>query len=343
MAVTRAQKVRLGIFVAVGLAVLVGGLLVLAGMKLGEKRDLYSVRFSDANASLNGLEVGSPVKYSGIRIGRVESIKVDPEDVSTLVVELSLEGGTPVAEDSVASAGSMGITGLKYIELSRGSRSARKREPGETIPAGVSLIDELSDKAAVITAKLEQLVDNLNAITTPEMRGKVASVLDNTNQLLRTADATVEENRANLKGLGERIARASVQVEELTRELKGTTLRVNGLLDSASPKVETVLVEAAALAGELRHSREQLDQTLAAARAAMGEEGVGKTLKSADRLMERGYLVLVQSQEEIETAVERLRETSENLSVFSQRIKDDPSLLLLGGGEERGLRRESDR
>jgi len=59
--------------------------------------------------------------------------------------------------------------------------------------------------------------------------------------------------------------------------------------------------------------------------------------------MERGYLVLVQSQEEIETAVERLRETSENLSVFSQRIKDDPSLLLLGRGEERGLRREGDR
>ena len=342
MAVTRAQKVRLGVFVAVSCAVLFGGLLLLAGMKLGETRDLYPVCFSDANASLNGLEVGSPVKYSGIRVGRVDSIKVDPQDVSVLVVGLSLEGGTPVAEDSLASAGSMGITGLKYIELSRGSRAARIRTPGETIPAGESMMDALTDRAGVISAKLEVLVDNLNQLTTPEMRGKVAAVLDNTNQLLRTADETVAENRGNLQQLSEKIARASVQVEELTRELKGTSQRVNAMLDSASPQVATVLTEAALLVGELRHSREQLDATLVTARAAMGEEGMGKTLQSADRLMDRGYRVLVQSQEEIEVAVERLRETSENLSTFSQRIKDDPSLLLLGG-DERGMRGESDR
>ncbi len=339
MAVTRAQKVRLGVFVATGVAVLVGGLLLLAGAQLGRKRDGYSVRFSESNYSLSGLEVGAPVKYSGVRIGRVDAIRVDPKDVSTLVVELSLTGGTPVAEDSVASAGSMGITGLKYIELSRGSRSARIRSPGEIIPAGPSLMDELTDRATAISNKVDTLLTNLNAFTTPDMRARAAGLLDNANHLILTTDATVAENRGNLKELSQKIAQASVQVEALTRDLQTTAGRVNAILDDAQPKVASLLTEANGLVTELRQTRTQLDQVLQTAKTTLGDEGLGKTAVSANRVLERGNLILVQSQEELSTSLERLRETSENLSVFSQRIKEDPSLLLLGSAEDKGNER----
>ncbi|MBI5549364.1 MAG: MCE family protein [Deltaproteobacteria bacterium] len=339
MAVTRAQRVRLGIFVASGVAALVGGLLLLAGMKLGEKREHYSVRFSEASHSLSGLEVGAPVKYSGVRIGRVDSIKVDPNDVSVLVVELSLNGGTPVAEDSVASAGSLGITGLKYIELSRGSRAARLRAPGEVIPAGPSLMDELTDRATAISNKVDRLLDNLNAFTTPDMRQRAASLLDHADGLVRTTEATVAENRSSLKELSHKIALASSQVEALSRELQGTAGRVNQLLDDAQPKVAHLLTEADGLVTELRTTRAQLDQVLVTAKTTLGEEGLGRTATSVNKLVERGNLVLLRSQEELESSLQHLRETSENLSVFSQRIKEDPSLLLLGSDEDRGNER----
>jgi ABC-type transporter Mla subunit MlaD len=61
MAVTRSRKVRLGIFVGAGLFLLVGGLVLLAGVKLGERRDRYVIRFSDPSYGLSGLEVGAPV------------------------------------------------------------------------------------------------------------------------------------------------------------------------------------------------------------------------------------------------------------------------------------------
>ncbi len=79
MAVTRAQKVRLGAFLAIGITAVVGGLVVLAGAKLGEKRDAYTVRYDQAEVSLSGLEVGSPVRYSGIKVGRVDAIGIDPK------------------------------------------------------------------------------------------------------------------------------------------------------------------------------------------------------------------------------------------------------------------------
>jgi phospholipid/cholesterol/gamma-HCH transport system substrate-binding protein len=350
MAITRSQKVRLGIFVGAGGAILVAGLVLLAGMKLGEKRDRYRVRFSDANLSLSGLEVGAPVKYSGVRVGRVDAIRVDPADVSVIEVTLSLQGGTPVAEDSQASAASMGITGLKYIELSRGSRTARIRAPGETIPAGQSLMDELTDRAAAISNKLDALIDNLHEFTTPDMRDRVAGVLDNANRLLQTADATVVENRANLQQTFEKIGQASVQVEALTREIRATAEKTDALLDRAGPRVDQTLAEAQALVAELRRTREQLDgvlgdarATLRVAQAALGEEGAAKAVKSIHRVAERGYLVLAQSQEEIDAALGHLKETSENLSAFSQRIKENPSLLILGGVDRGGGREGGDR
>jgi phospholipid/cholesterol/gamma-HCH transport system substrate-binding protein len=297
------------------------------------------VRFSEANYSLSGLEVGAPVKYSGVRIGRVDSIKVDPADVSVLVVQLSLNGKTPVAEDSVASAGSLGITGLKYIELSRGSHKARVREPGETIPAGPSLMDELTDRAEVIARKIEMLLDNLNSFTTPDMRARAAGLLDHADGLVRTTEATVAENRGNLKELSHKIALASAQVEALSRDLQGTAGRVNQILDDAQPKVAHLLGEADGLVTELRQTRAQMDAVLATAKGTLGEEGLAKTATSVNKLVERGNLILMRSQEELDTSLVHLRETSENLSAFSKRIKEDPSLLLLGRGADRGKER----
>ncbi|MDY0063444.1 MAG: hypothetical protein RBU45_26810, partial [Myxococcota bacterium] len=103
--------------------------------------------------------------------------------------------------------------------------------------------------------------------------------------------------------------------------------------------------DSAALVGELRQTRGQLDGALADGRAALqearqvvGPAGLGQTLASLDRLSTRGYLLLLQSQEQLAEALGHLQETAENMEVFSQRIRDDPSLLLLGGPEEGAAR-----
>ena len=88
----------------------IGGLIVLAGARLGKRETSITCDILK-EVSLNGLDVGSPVKYSGIRIGRVDRISIDPEDVSVIVVELSLDEG--IVQSSKANLGSMGITGLK--------------------------------------------------------------------------------------------------------------------------------------------------------------------------------------------------------------------------------------
>lgn len=345
MAVTRAQKVRLGVFVAVGLAVLVGGTALLAGMKLGEQRDLYPVRFSDADVSLSGLEVGSPVKYSGIRVGRVESIRVDPKDVSVIVVTLNLTGGTPVAEDTKASLGSVGITGLKYVELTRGSREARVRAPGEEIPPGSSLFDDLTNQAGEIAVEVRAALANVTAFTGADMKDRVARVLDRTESLLASVEATVTGNQEHVTELLERLVATSREVEALSRGLTGTVGRVNGLLDDVRPRAVALLDEGQALLAELRQSRADLslstgttlaeaEAMLRDARGALGEKGLGQTLAELSAVLRQAQVLMLHNREGVGEAVVYLRETAENLSEFSAKVRDDPSLLLMGNQDE---------
>jgi len=316
--ITRAQKVRLGIFIGVGLTVLIGGLLILAGSKFGEQRDLYLVRFHEAGVSLNGLDVGSPVKYSGIRVGRVDAVRIDPEDVSVILVELSLDHKTPVAEDTKANLGSQGITGLKYIELTRGTSGARVRKPGEEIPPGTSLFDTLSQSAEQIAKKVETVLDRVSDMTGPDQKDRIARVLERTEALLTTVDAMLTENRESLKRLAE-------QVDIISTELAGTARQANALLGEATQLVKN----AKATPQRLNAFLEQGTAVLAESRVVLGPDGFQRTLAAVNAIIGQTRAQLIE-------AVGLVREAAENASAFTQKLRDDPSLLLRGPGNEDG-------
>jgi phospholipid/cholesterol/gamma-HCH transport system substrate-binding protein len=314
--ITRAQKLRVGIFMASGLTVLIGGLVILAGMKLGERRDRYLVRYQEAAVSLSGLEVGAPVKYSGIRVGRVDGIHIDPSDVSVVIVDLSLDHGTPVAEDEKADLGSQGITGLKYIELTRGSARARVREVGEAIPPGQSAFDALTTQAGEIAAKVEKVLDRVADLTGSDMKTRVASILDRTDRLLETVDGMLEENRSALRTLTERLGATAEKTEEVAGELAGLAHRANALLGET-----TALIKGA------RAAPDKLNALLDEGNAVLGPEGLQRTVENLNTILARGRRDLLET-------LTLLHETAENVSALSERLRDDPTLLLRHESEE---------
>lgn len=294
---TRAQKVRLGIFMAMGMTILLGTLLYLVGRTLIENRDEYSIRFEDKEVSLAGMEVGSEVKYSGLRIGRVESIRLADKDVSTLVVTISVPSGTPIAEDSVAQVTAAGITGMKYIELSRGSAEARLRKPGETIPAGASLMDELSAKAITLSTQLSEILTNLKTMTGPE---------SSVQGILRSSQVMLEENRDDIAGI----------VKD--------TRKVTSDLAVISERGADVVQKADAFMVAMNQSGKSVNQMLSP------EGPLVKSVTDTQELLQRVNLMMLRSENDIDVTLRNLREASANLADFSMAIRDNPSVLLNG-------------
>src|SRR5688572_29663145 len=115
---TRAQKARLGIFLLFSIALFTVIVVVKLGSELFDVRDAYHVRMP---GGVGSLDRGSAVTFNGIVVGRVERVAVDPNDVAMVAIELSLDSGTPVPEDTRATVAMRGITGLKYVELAGGT------------------------------------------------------------------------------------------------------------------------------------------------------------------------------------------------------------------------------
>ena len=90
-----------------------------------------------ANDTLNtvqisGLNPGAPVRYKGIPIGRVASIRLDPENVERIRVRTEIDPGVPIKKDAVASLESEGITTVRHLVSRSEDQLLTVRNFGET-------------------------------------------------------------------------------------------------------------------------------------------------------------------------------------------------------------------
>jgi len=186
---SRAQKIRLGAFLTVGSLLLLLILAAIAGSRLVEKSDIYYISFE--NYSVSGLQVGGTVHYRGIKVGRVEDIKIDPKDLTKVIITISVERGTPIKVDTEATLAFMGITGIKAVEISGGTNEAAILNPKSYIKTGATMIDDISDRAISIADKIDIIASNISNLTDEENRRNISQILSQTSLLL-------EDTRANL-------------------------------------------------------------------------------------------------------------------------------------------------
>ena len=125
MRLTSAEKVRLGGFVLVALALILSVVAALTGATLGAQRSLYKVHFHE---SVGGLERSAPVKYQGLRVGRVESMQIAAADPGAIEVTLAIDPATVLLTGTTASLDAAGITGLQTVNLKPGPRGGALKD-----------------------------------------------------------------------------------------------------------------------------------------------------------------------------------------------------------------------
>jgi len=169
-----------GAFVIVLAAVLIGGLLWIAsGGALRKHHDLFTAVEEE---SVAGLNLNAPVKYNGVEVGKVRDIQLDPADPQRVQLTFAIERGTPVKVDTVAVLKTQGLTGIAYVELAGGSRTAALLIPTEQAPYPVirtkpSLSARLENMLTTVLAKLDRTTGNIDALLSDENRAAVKSAL----------------------------------------------------------------------------------------------------------------------------------------------------------------------
>ena len=158
---------KLGMFVIIGLVLFVTTIYF-----VGKQKNLFGSTFELTAKfnSVNGLDIGNNVRFSGINIGTVEEIEFLTDTSVVIKLVIKEEVRKYIKKDAIASISSDGLMGDKVLIISSGKNSNVIVEDNDNIASKQAIeMDDLMvsvkksvDNAGVITAELAQFSNSMN-------------------------------------------------------------------------------------------------------------------------------------------------------------------------------------
>jgi phospholipid/cholesterol/gamma-HCH transport system substrate-binding protein len=149
-------KVRLGLFVAGGIA-----LFVLAIFIIGKQKNLFNPVFKLTSTFYNvsGLQVGNNIRFSGINVGTVDNISIINDSTVRVDLLVKKEVKKFIKSDCEVAIGSEGFIGDRLLIITQGSADA------PIIKEGQELVSIEPVETSAIMASLKVTAVNAEIIT----------------------------------------------------------------------------------------------------------------------------------------------------------------------------------
>ena len=197
------EQALVGLFVLIAVAVLFATVFTMSGA-FGRSTTKFHAYFPFAG----GLEPGATVRYAGgPKVGRVESVQLDPRNPEGLDVIFSVQSDLPFNSDSSVRIMSMSPLGDNHLEILPGSAQAPRAVSGALLasqkyvdfnalttqlndlnPQAQALLRNLNDRAS----EVKETIARVNDLLSPQNRANLAATLAGTRGM-------IEENRPQVK------------------------------------------------------------------------------------------------------------------------------------------------
>ena len=314
----KVNSFRLGLFIIIGTFLLVCALAILGAGKLFE----HPVQIETyINESINGLEVGSPIKFRGVKVGTVSKIGF-VTDHYVAIEDSALRYVYILGDLNLEMFKSRKETDMAHSLEKEVARGLRARPVSLGLTGQLFLEIDYVDPQKNIPLKIAWTPDTLYVPSAPSILSKVESAVSSISETLE------DINRANISDTVKDVRSAAnsmnsflknLDTGEISKRLTGTLAgtekfidRINHLL--SSPEVENFIPDAAAAVHELRVVMEDSSGDIIKA-----IENIRKTSASTKNILGdvESYL---QSMEGKETLASFLK-TLDNISEASNKIK----------------------
>ena len=339
MHITRAQRVRLGIFLLASAALTVFACMLVLGRKQWQKPTHYRTRFHE---SVSGLETSGPVRYQGLRVGTVSDMHVADDEPSAIEVVLALDGNVVLFEGTKAQLDMSGLTGLKAINLTPGDPRRPRLLPGAAIEESPSGLGHLAEHASAVIANVRAISEQLGSLVNRENRQRFEHLIVGIDTLVGHINTFFTREQEHL---GVAIGDFSRAASAISRTADSATLT----LDQARKSIRHLESGADATLAALREPLSGLDAdevraTLKSLHAAAGmlarrlsdkEAGsaiaaIGDTAERINHLVQDVDLAVRAGREDFAKSLSYLRQAAEDLREFSRILAQNPSVLVRG-------------
>ncbi len=251
-------------YVMIGAATVIGAVLIMLfamWMSTGDLRrgfNQYDVVFDDP---VRGLTEGGEVRFNGIKVGEVDSLRIDPDNTNRVIARVRVSTDVPVKTDTEGQLEPIGLTGVTLIQLSAGSADADLLRPGfggppPRITGRGSAVDALLERSEDIAMRASEAMAAVRDLLTEENIARVTRIvqnLENVSNQLASQDSVVNQS-------GE----AAREIAALARQMQGDLAELDQVIDqvndAAGVAAGETLPELALAAEEIRNAAASINR-----------------------------------------------------------------------------------
>ena len=326
---TKAGPAIVGAFVIGAFVLGIIALLSFGGVSFFSKPERFMVYFDE---SIHGLDLGSPVKLRGVRIGRVVELNVSYQaERKKSVVAVVCELNRDIITDSRGQKLDVSSRAELQKLVDQGMRARLEIQALATgmLFVGLDFVDPVEFPAPVLATPPRNLVVPAMPSAISEFQANLTEILNDIKKIDFAgissefkgllADTRKELHGINLKGTLEQWQRTGAQFEALAAspEIKETFVNLNGAIGD----LRTVLANVDA---QLGPAGKELTSTLVEARASL--EAFGQTATAAHRF------IASQSGlgDEATRTLQQLSSAAEAVQRLADFIERNPQALITG-------------
>lgn len=316
----RANPTVIGAFVVGAVLLGVGAILLLGGGTFFHRTSSYVLYFQ---GNVNGLAVGSPVKFLGVEIGSVTSIRlrITPEG-ATMIIPVIIRINESLIERKAGVATTFDASRLKR-SIDQGLRA---RLETESLVTGQRYVALLLDPDTPVN--LLGISEDLEEIPTlPTAFEEFQRVFE--QFLSEDVQTLVKDLGETSRGLRELLA--SPETQALPASLLRTLEGIDGLVAALQAEVEPFGAQIEGTSAAVQNVAEELELTLATVHAAAErtrevEQELSQTLATTRALLAPDAPLAVQ----LQATLQEFGAAARSLRSLAELVERDPSALLRG-------------
>jgi phospholipid/cholesterol/gamma-HCH transport system substrate-binding protein len=299
----------LGLFVTVGVILGVVAIIWVGASKYFEKGDRFVTYF---NESVQGLQQDSAVKYRGVDVGRVEAIRVAPDN-RLIEVVMKIRHRDEVEKNNVASLRTAGITGIVFVELDRRDPEEPDLSPRVDFASEFPIIPSRPSQIRQIFSGIDEIVEKIKQIDLAGISKSITQSARAAEDLL--AGPRTQKVLANLESISVNLDQTMARVEKITAE---------GNLEGIVGETRAALAEARSLIAVTRDELKSLRLAETAEKTNRAVDSLSRTSRTTAR--------------DVQVMSDNLRRASETLERLVERLESNPSDLLFSKPPPAGRR-----
>lgn len=254
------REVIVGTMVIIAIVVFVFGTMWLSGQSFSDA-DRLRIQFED----VSGLKRASPVRVSGVTVGKVEQIEF--RGVGDVLVTVGVGDLITPTSEATATIVSVSLVGDYAIDIEPGTGTPLA--DGAVIMGGREV--GLAEKAAGMTGRVDSILTGVQAMVSPEMTRRLEQTMENLQGTLAAAQQTMALYGNASRGPTAELTRTMAQFRQLGATLDSTL--ANPALQNALGRSDSLVTNLSAMSAAFAATGNRVDSLLAAINAGEGTLG----------------------------------------------------------------------